>query len=126
MVQDYFMTDTAQHANLVLPASMPFEIGGSFANTQKAIQQFDAVLPSKVGRTSIQQLSALLGRFDLNGYKNSRNVLDEIISILPETTSDKTLKFQFTTDHNCNRMFSYGCDAVVKRFEEHFASQINQ
>ncbi|MCD4697261.1 MAG: FAD-dependent oxidoreductase, partial [Bacteroidales bacterium] len=41
VVQDYFMTDTAQHANLVLPSSMPFEIGGSFTNTQKMIQEFE-------------------------------------------------------------------------------------
>jgi hypothetical protein len=61
----------------------------------------------------------------MNGYKKSQDVLDEIISLLPETKYEKTLKFEYTTDHNCNRMFNYGCDAVVKRFEEHFANEIN-
>ena len=41
MVQDYFMTDTAKHADLILPASLPFEMGGSFTNTQKVIQEFE-------------------------------------------------------------------------------------
>ena len=35
--QDYFMTDTASLADLVLPSTFIFETGGSFTNTQRAV-----------------------------------------------------------------------------------------
>ena len=44
VVQDYFMTETAKTANLILPASFPFESGGSYTNTQKILQKFDKPL----------------------------------------------------------------------------------
>ncbi|MBN2173649.1 MAG: molybdopterin-dependent oxidoreductase, partial [Bacteroidales bacterium] len=124
MVQDYFMTETAKHADLILPASMPFEMGGSFTNTQKVIQEFEAVLPSKVEMTTLKQLSTLLGKFKLNGYESPKDVMMEAIALLPEEPKDNKLKFQNTEDQNCNRMFNYGCDMVVKRFEEQFKSSL--
>jgi predicted molibdopterin-dependent oxidoreductase YjgC len=41
VVQEYFLTATAEQADLVLPASLPAETGGSFTNTQKMIQHFE-------------------------------------------------------------------------------------
>ncbi len=59
VVQDYFMTDTAQQADLILPASFPTETGGSFTNTQKVIQEFDAVLEPKIEKSTVDQLIAI-------------------------------------------------------------------
>ena len=126
MVQDYFMTETAKHADLILPASMPFEMGGSFTNTQKVIQEFEPVLPSKVEMTSLKQLSTLLGKFKLNGYESAKDAMMEAIKLLPEEQKEEKLQFHYTADHNCNRMFNYGCDVVVKQFEEQFERSLKE
>lgn len=126
MVQDYFMTDTAQHADLILPASMPFETGGSFTNTQKMIQEFEPVLDSKIEKTSYQQLNALLKKFGLKTNKSPKDIMMEAIKLLPTGESNEKLQFRYTTGHNCNRLFNYGCDVVVKRFEEHFEKELKE
>jgi formate dehydrogenase major subunit len=126
VVQDYFMTETAKHSDLVLPASLPFETGGSFTNTQKVIQEFDAVLPSKVEIDSFGQLNALLGKFGITGHNSPREVMMEAVSLLPSGGTAVSLRFIYTQEQNCNRMFNYGCDVVVKRFEEHFDNALKQ
>ena len=124
VVQDYFMTDTAEHADLILPASMPFETGGSFTNTQKVIQEFEAVLGSKVGKTSVDQLNALLKRFGLKSKSSPNEILMEAAGLLPVKQTNDILAFKHTTKNNSGRMFNYGCDVVVKRFEEQFENSL--
>ena len=120
------MTDTAKHADLILPASMPFEMGGSFTNTQKVIQEFEAVLPSKLEMTSLKQLSTMLSQFKMNGFESPKDVMMEALTLLPEEQQEEKLKFQFTKAENCNRTFNYGCDVVVKRFEEQFEQSLKE
>jgi formate dehydrogenase major subunit len=120
VVQDYFMTKTAEQADLILPASFPVEIGGSFANTQKVIQEFDAVMESKVNKTSLQQLIDLNAKFGMNGVSNAKDVMMEAIGLLPAKAETRLHNFKQTDDSNCNRMFDYGCDNIVKQFEEYF------
>ena len=121
VVQDYFMTETAIHAHLILPASFPVESGGSFTNTQKVIQEFDAQFTSKVERKSYEQLLDLL---KLMGSKEkSDDLIDirmEALSLLPINGSGKQLKFVYSLEDNRNRMFEYGCDTVNLRFETDF------
>ena len=127
MVQDYFMTETAKMADLVLPGSFPTEIGGSFSNTQKAILDFEAVLPSRIDVDSILQLVEMLKRFGLNGLKNREEVFEEIIKVLPHVEEEPeaaTLTLQYTLDDNQNRAFDYGCDYLVKRFEGEYAERL--
>ena len=45
---------------------------------------------------------------------------------LPEEQQEEKLKFQFTKAENCNRTFNYGCDVVVKRFEEQFEQSLKE
>ncbi|NTW33719.1 MAG: molybdopterin-dependent oxidoreductase, partial [Bacteroidetes bacterium] len=66
VVQDYFITDTAKMANLILPASLPFESGGTYSNTQKIIQKFDKQIEGKVEINSCEQLINLLKKFGYN------------------------------------------------------------
>ena len=120
MVQDYFLTPTAIEADLVLPASFPAETGGSFTNSQKVIQEFDAVLPSKMEMNSVEQLSALLKLFGFDGLDFPKFVLTEIVSLLPQKNDHSRLKLKHTQKDDLNRIFDYGCDSVVKRFEEDF------
>jgi formate dehydrogenase major subunit len=120
MVQDYFVTATAEQADLIMPASMPFETGGSFTNTQKVLQPFEAVLKPKVSKTTLGQLNELMKIFGLDHYHDAADVMSEIISLLPPAEETNRLVFSTTRGHNCHRMFNFGCDVVVKRFEEQF------
>jgi len=126
VVQDYFMTATAEQADLILPASMPFETGGSFTNTQKVIQEFEAVLKSKVSKTTVDQLNELLKIFGLTHKKDPKEIRMELISLLPDDEEKGKLQFKYTHGHICNRMFDYGCDVIVKRFEEQFENALKE
>ena len=123
VVQDYFMTETAARADLILPASLPAETGGSFTNSQKVLQQFQAGMNPKVELTSLQQLVGLLAAF---GHKASGNPVDifmEVVTLFPEKNGEDKLKLHITETDNPLRMYHYGCDAVTKRFEEEFESK---
>ena len=45
VVQDIFLTDTAQLAHIVLPAAASLEKDGSFTNTERRVQLIQPVLP---------------------------------------------------------------------------------
>jgi predicted molibdopterin-dependent oxidoreductase YjgC len=126
VVQDYFMTETAKHSDLVLPASFPIESGGSFTNTQKVIQEFEEGLPSKVALKSFEQLSALLEKFGLKGCETTKDVMMEAISLLPTEKLEEKQHFTNTLELDNSRMFNYGCDVVVKRFEEQFENELKK
>jgi formate dehydrogenase major subunit len=120
VVQDYFMTETAEKADLILPASLPIETGGSYTNSQKIIQEYEANLPKKIEKDNIEQYIDLLKLFGSNGIGNINDIRNEIISLLPQDTSNKKFNF-FITDHDSNkRFFNHGCDIITKRFNEKF------
>jgi predicted molibdopterin-dependent oxidoreductase YjgC len=125
VVQDYFMTSTAEYANLILPASMPVEIGGSFTNTQKVIQEFEPVFGSRVGRDSIHQLGALLNKLEVKQGYDRKKILQEALSFLGANGQEKHV-FEYTSEDNPFRLFDYGCDDVVRRFEEDFQAKLGR
>ncbi len=121
VVQDYFMTDTAQMADIILPASFPVESGGSFTNTQKVIQGFEAEFKPATEKTNLEQIADLLRAGSKEQSHDHHEVMAEIISLLPES---KECVYQFvnTAGDNPSRMFGHGCDYIVKRFDEEFES----
>lgn len=119
MVQDYFVTETAKLADLILPASIPAEIGGSFTNTQKNIQSFEKVINSKIETSSIEQLIELQKRFGVNGLNNSDEIFKEAISMLPKQEKSK-YGISYTENDNPLRIFEHGCDGLQKKFEDEF------
>jgi formate dehydrogenase major subunit len=121
-VQDYFLTETAQKADLVLPASLPFEIGGSFTTTQRKLQKFDKQIESVIEKSSPQQLITLMEAFGLKGINDQEDALNEFIGLLPPPSDREKMVFQFniTTKDNYNRIFNHGCDIVNKRFDDEF------
>jgi formate dehydrogenase major subunit len=121
VVQDYFMTETARHAHLILPASLPVETGGSFTNTQKVIQGFEALFTPAVEMTGLAQLSEILVKLGIEQKAGSHEVLAEVMSLLPASGEDITHQFIHTQNDNSNRLYGHGCDHIVMRFDDEFA-----
>lgn len=119
-VQDYFMTDTAKEADLILPASMPIETGGSFTNTQKTFQEFEAQFTSKVEQLNYQQLNALLAQFGLDTKEELIDIRMEALSLLPTNGVNKKHTFKTTKAVDTKQLFEFGCDHVNLRFEKQF------
>lgn len=120
MVQDYFMTATAKEADLILPASMPIETGGSYTNTQKIFQEFEAQFSAKVEQLNYQQLNALLA---LLGVKTKDELIDirmEALSLLPSNAVSTKIAFKISKEADSTRFFKFGCDHINLRFEEQF------
>ena len=122
MVQDYFLTETAKHADLILPASYPIENGGSYSNTQKFIVNFDSAVNSKIEKKNYEQIIDIMDTLGIKCRVDlTHNITLEIASLLADSgKTEKDFQLIQTTEDNSNRMFNYGCDYLVKRFEENF------
>jgi len=121
VVQDYFMTETAKHAHLILPASLPVETGGTFINTQKMIQSFRAEFKPAVEKTGLEQLADLLKALGVAQKAEYHEALSEAMSLLPEKSENVTHPFNHTVEDNQNRLYDHGCDHIVMRFDNEFA-----
>ena len=117
IVQDYFMTETAKQADLILPATFNFETGGSYTNTLKYIQKFEKELNTKVEKTNIEQLAELCEAFGISETKDADDILDEIMEILSETSEYK-LCLENTDEDNATKYFKYSCDSLMKKVFE--------
>lgn len=124
VVQDYFLTPTALQADLILPGSFPAETGGSFTNAQKVIQEFNPVLPQKVEKSNIEQLTDLLNKFGVDGLSFRDYIFEEIISLLPHGKSHSKLEMKLTRGDDDMHYFDYGCDAIVRSFDEESENKI--
>jgi formate dehydrogenase major subunit len=119
VVQDYFMTETAQEADVILPASLPFETGGSFTNTQKFIQQFGKTYPGNIGHNSFEQLKALHKALGLNvHFETPADVMLEAASILQKCRVTDLRELIYTNQDNKSVFFEAGCDYLQYNFEK--------
>ena len=85
VVQDIFLTETAQLADVVLPAAAFAESDGTFANSERRVQRVrPAVSPPGDAKTDVEILLAL---FDRMGHpqsaQNSEEVFDEMRRLTP-------------------------------------------
>ena len=63
VVQDIFMTETAAHADVVLPATCSFEKDGTFTNTERKVQRVRKVVdPPGRARNDLAIISRLSRR----------------------------------------------------------------
>src|SRR5512137_1315425 len=85
VVQDIFMTETARHAHVVLPAACSFEKDGTFSNTERRVQRVRrAVSPPGDARDDlsiIQDLSRAMG-YPMD-YRGPEQVLEEFGRLWP-------------------------------------------
>ena len=85
VVQDIFMTETAELADVVLPASSFAEKDGTFTNTERRIQRVrkavDPIGDSKPDWVIIMELMQLLG-YDKK-YSHPSEIMEEIAGLTP-------------------------------------------
>ncbi|MDT0498195.1 formate dehydrogenase subunit alpha [Algiphilus sp. W345] len=83
VVQDIFLSRTAQFADVVLPACPSTEKDGTFTNTERRIQRFHQVMPPLGdSRPDWQILSELAARMGHDwGYTHPSQIMDEVAGI---------------------------------------------
>ncbi len=85
VVQDIFLTETAQLADVVLPAYSSFEKSGTFTNTERRIQLLNPVLRAPEGAKEdweiIQEISTKMG-YKMH-YNNQGEIMDEAADVSP-------------------------------------------
>ncbi|PKP03834.1 MAG: hypothetical protein CVU11_06900 [Bacteroidetes bacterium HGW-Bacteroidetes-6] len=117
VVADYFMTPSAETANLVLPTAFPFETGGTFTNTQRVLQHFVAALKPKTGLDNIALLNGIATRLGLKPFGTADEVFEEIASLLP-TETETTHEFVVTDFDNPRNTFGFGADSIIARHQQ--------
>jgi len=124
MVQDYFLTETAKRAHLILPASFPIEADGSFTNAQRNIQVFEKQLKGAVDIVALNQWLGILRSIGEEQSNSADEVREELLSLLLEQESEL---FAFQTNvSECPGMFDYGADYLHKSFELQFSQEHKQ
>ena len=88
VVQDLFMTETAEHADVVLPAAAFAEKSGTFTNTERRVQRVGKALePPGKARQDWAILSSLANRIEHDGepweYGNPTEIFDELTDVMP-------------------------------------------
>lgn len=85
VVQDIFLSETAQYADVVLPSVCFAEKDGSFTNTERRVQRVrKAVKPPGKARDDWQIVSQLATKMGLDmRYDSPAQIMDEIASVSP-------------------------------------------
>ena len=86
VVQDIFLTETAEMADVVLPATSFAEKDGTFTNTERRVQRVRKVInPRGESRGDWEIVSEVARRMGVDGFdfKDSSAVMDEIASVSP-------------------------------------------
>jgi formate dehydrogenase alpha subunit len=85
VVQDIFLTETAQYADLILPAACSYEKEGTFTNTERRVQPaFKCVEPPGEAKADWEILTLLANKFGYKwDYKNVWDITKEINKCIP-------------------------------------------
>jgi formate dehydrogenase major subunit len=85
VVQDIFLTETAWHADVILPATAHVEKSGTFTNTNREIQMARAALaPPGEARQDWELIQELAQRIGLNwSYTHPSDVFAEMTKVMP-------------------------------------------
>ena len=86
VVQDIFMSETAELADVVLPASCFAEKDGTFTNTERRVQMVrKAVEPPEEAMEDWRIIMRLSNAFGYKmEYKTPADIMDEIASLTPQ------------------------------------------
>ncbi len=85
VVQDIFLTETAEFADVILPASSYLEKEGSYTNTDRRVQRGRKVLdPPGQARLDWQIIQDISNRIGLEmHYESTDEIFDELVSLMP-------------------------------------------
>ncbi len=84
VVQDMFLTETAEYADVVLPASSFAEKEGTFTNTERRVQMVNkAIEPVGNSKPDYMILQELMTVFGYQENKTPSEIMDEIASLTP-------------------------------------------
>ncbi|MBI5375205.1 MAG: formate dehydrogenase subunit alpha [Candidatus Schekmanbacteria bacterium] len=86
-VQDIFMTETAEFADVVLPAACFAEKEGTFTNTDRRVQRVrKAVNPPGEAKADWEAINLLASAFKAKGFdfKTAEEIFDEMRSLTPQ------------------------------------------
>ena len=110
VVQDIFLTETAWHADVVLPASAHAEKWGTFTNTNRQVQIARPVIdPPGEARQDWKLIQQLAQRVGLNWtYKDVSEVFAEMAQVMP---SLKNITWERLVREDA---VTYPCDAPDK------------
>jgi len=83
VVQDIFLTETAEFADVILPASSYLEKDGTYTNTDRRVQLGRKVLdPPGQARVDWEVVQDVANRIGLGwSYSSAREIFDEIVSV---------------------------------------------
>ena len=86
VVQDLFLTPTAQLADVVLPQSSGYEKDGTYTNLERRVQRVRKAIPPVAGsRPDWQVIVDLAKRFGfLLPYRHPSQIMDEIAQLVPD------------------------------------------
>jgi formate dehydrogenase major subunit len=85
VVQDIFLTETAEFADVILPASSYMEKEGTFTNTDRRVQLSRKVLdPPGQARIDWEVVQDIANRIGLGWhYESPREIFDEMVAVTP-------------------------------------------
>jgi formate dehydrogenase major subunit len=85
VVQDIFLTETAEFADVILPASSYMEKDGTYTNTDRRVQLGHKVLdPPGQARVDWEVVQDIANRIGLDWhYASSRQIFEEMVSVIP-------------------------------------------
>ncbi|KEO83781.1 formate dehydrogenase subunit alpha [Tumebacillus flagellatus] len=85
VVQDLFLTRTAQYADVILPACPSLEKEGTFTNTERRIQRLYQVMkPLGDSRPDWQIIQGVANALGANwNYEHPSEIMDEVASLAP-------------------------------------------
>ena len=86
VVQDIFLTETAELADVVLPAASFAEKDGTFVNTERRVQRVrKAIEPVGNSKADWVILMELMSKLEYNKiYKNPSEIMEEISTVTPQ------------------------------------------
>jgi len=86
VVQDLFLTETAEYADVVLPSCTSAEKDGTFTNTERRIQRVRKALDPREGTLPDWQILQLVANRLGAGwnYRSPEEVMDEIAAVTPQ------------------------------------------
>jgi formate dehydrogenase major subunit len=89
VVQDIFLTETAEFADVILPASSYLEKDGTYTNTDRRVQRGRKVLdPPGQARVDWEVVQDIANRIGLDwNYSSPSEVFEEIVSVMGSYTN---------------------------------------